>query len=71
MVFSCAAPEQNVLRSWGGSSPVYENGLLNIGHHSGDLEGRDGAPAKASDVCYRLYVNGEKVKEEEKSVKQE
>ena len=52
------------MRSWGGSSPVYENGLLNIGHHSGDLEGRNGAPAKASDVCYRLYVNGEKVKEE-------
>lgn len=52
------------MRSWGGSSPVYENGLLNIGHHSGDLERWDGEPAKVSDVCYRLYVNDEKVKEE-------
>lgn len=54
------------MRSWGGSSPVYEDGLLTIGQHDGDLEGRDGVPVKVSDVCYRLYVNGEKVKEEDR-----
>ncbi len=50
--------------SWGGSSPVFQDGFLTIGQQTGHLEGRDGTPAKASDVCYRLYVNGEKVKEE-------
>lgn len=52
------------MHSWGGSAPVYEDGFLSIGHHDGDLEARDGSPAKVTDVCYRLYVNGEKVKEE-------
>lgn len=50
--------------SWGGSAPVFQDGFLTIGQQTGHLEGRDGAPAKVSDVCYRLYVNGEKVKED-------
>ncbi|MBR5471466.1 MAG: hypothetical protein IKU81_05060 [Oscillibacter sp.] len=50
--------------SWGGSAPVFRDGFLSIGQQTGHLEGRDGAPARAYDICYRLYVNGEKVKEE-------
>jgi len=52
------------MHSWGGSAPVYESGMVSIGNHSGDLEMRSGGAVKVTDVCYRLYVNGEKVKEE-------
>jgi len=51
------------MHSWGGSSPIYERGFLSIGYHEGDLEMWDGSPLNVSDVCYRLYVNGKKVKE--------
>jgi len=52
------------MRSWGGTAPVYEEGVLTIGQHEGDLEDRSGAPAEVSDIHYRLYVNGEMVKED-------
>ena len=52
------------MHSWGGTAPVYKDGVLSVGHHDGDLEMRDGSPLKVSDTCYRLYVNGEVVIEE-------
>lgn len=52
------------MHSWGGSVPVYKDGVLSISSQEGDLEMRDGSPLKVSNVCYRLYVNGELVIEE-------
>lgn len=52
------------MRSWGGTAPVYRDGYLSIGQHEAFPETPDGEEAQVSDVCYRLYVNGRKVKEE-------
>lgn len=51
------------LRSWGGTSPVYRDGCLTIEQQEGWPETPDGDEARVSDICYRLYVNHEKVRE--------
>lgn len=51
------------LSSWGGSTPRYQNGAVQIDSYSVDLETTDGQAASEKNASYRLYVNDKLVKE--------
>ena len=53
------------MNSWGGSVPVYQFGTLIIDHYEGHLEDQNGQAVEGINTCYRLYVNGRMVREEE------
>lgn len=53
------------VNSWGGSVPRFQNGTLLIDQYEGCLENPDGQIVEGINTCYRLYVNGRMVREEE------